>query len=149
MKTDRASSIKSALAEALSSVDGRSSEEVLEKVLTTLDKQKVFRYHNEDTVNLLSTAGRVLIAIIEDPTLTQRAISVYLDISETMIDKSIRVLISDGLITKTKKQRQNVYKINHDAIKKHPDFKHFYDAWKIVSSLEEKEVNKVDDDSIF
>jgi len=152
MKVDRAASIKLALAEAISSVPDASSEEVLEKVLNTLDKQKLLRYHNEDSVNLFSTAGKVLIAIIEDPTMTLRAISVYLDISETMVDKSVRALIEDGLISKTKVQRQNIYKINFEAIKKHQDIKHMYEVMKLIhESNDEEKIHKQEgsEDEIF
>ena len=139
MKVDRAASIKMALAEAISSVSDGSSEEVLEKVLSTLDKQKLLRYHNEDSVNLLSTAGKVLIAIMEDPTMTLRAISVYLDISETMVDKSVKALIEDGLISKTKVQRQNIYKINFEALKKHQDISHMYEVMKLIYEKKDQE----------
>jgi predicted transcriptional regulator len=152
MKVDRAASIKLALAEAISSVSDGTSEEVLEKVLSALDKQKLLRYHNEDSVNLFSTAGKVLVAIIEDPTMTVRAISVYLDISETMVDKSVKALISDGLISKTKVQRQNIYKINFYAVKNHQDMKHVFDVLKIVhESTKEDKVHTVQnsEDEVF
>lgn len=152
MKVDRAASIKMALAEAISSVADGSSEEVLEKVLSTLDKQKLLRYHNEDSVNLFSTAGKVLIAIMEDPTMTLRAISVYLDISETMVDKSVKALIDDGLISKTKVQRQNIYKINFEAIKNHQDMQHIHNALKFVYSQtnENKNIsNESSEDEVF
>jgi predicted transcriptional regulator len=152
MKVDRAASIKSALAEALSTIPEGSSEEVLEKVLTTLDQQKLLRYHNDDSVNLFSTAGKVLIAIMEDPTMTIRAISVYLDISETMVDKSVRSLIDDGLISKTKIQRRNVYKVDVDAIKKHQDIQHIYEALRFVYGSGEKIISHTkenNEDDIF
>ena len=96
--------------------------------MRALDKQKVFRYHNDDVISLLSTAGRVLVVLSEDPKLTQRAISVYLDLSETMIDKTVKSLIASGLITKTKVNRQNIYKVNEEEVLKHPDIRKFFDA---------------------
>jgi predicted transcriptional regulator len=65
---------------------------------------------------------------MEDPTMTQRALSVYLDLSETMIDKTVKILIQNGLITKTKTQRQNIYKVNIEEVKKHPDIQHLREA---------------------
>ena len=67
-------------------------------------------------------------AILEDPTMTQRALSVYLDLSETMIDKTVKSLISKGLLTKTKLNRQNIYQVNIELLKNHPDIQHFSGA---------------------
>ena len=60
--------------------------------------------------------------------MTQRALSVYLDLSETMIDKTVKLLIQNGLITKTKTQRQNIYKVNVEEVKNHPDIQHLKEA---------------------
>jgi len=128
MKVDKSAEIKRALEEALSSSASSDSSDIVDAVLKTLDKQKVFRYHNENAINLISTSGRVLIALMEDPTMTQRALSVYLDLSETMIDKTVKLLIQNGLITKTKTQRQNIYKVNLEEVKKHPDIQHLREA---------------------
>lgn len=123
-------------------------EELLHKVMSTLDRKKVLRYHGEDEISLLSTPGRVLVAILEDPTMTQRALSVYLDLSETMIDKTVKSLISKGLITKTKLNRQNIYKVDFKILKNHPDIQHFSEA---ISRLiiEDKKVTKVVEEEIF
>ena len=79
--------------------------------------------------------------------MTQRAIAVYLDLSETMIDKTVKTLIAAGLITKTKVNRQNIYKVNEEQVLKHPDIRKFLEAIstigqpakKNVVSLKEKE----------
>jgi len=126
---DRIKDLKNALSKTIG-IDG--SDDLISNILTTLDKQKVLRYHNEDTINLLSTSGRVLCAIIEDRSVTQRALSVYLDLSETMIDKTVKSLIQAGLITKTKVNRKNVYKCLSENIIKHPDIQHLLQA---VNSL--------------
>lgn len=130
MKNQKPENIKKALEEAITSagIDGDRVEEILK----TLDKQKLFRYHRDSDVNLLSTAGRVLVAIIEDPTMTLRAISVYLDLSETMIDKTVKHLIDGGLITKTKVNRRNVYKLNKKLIKEQQDIQHILAAIKTL-----------------
>jgi DNA-binding transcriptional regulator GbsR (MarR family) len=128
MKVDKSVEVKRALEEALNSSESKDADFLVEAVLKTLDKQKVFRYHNENAINLISTAGRVLIALMEDPTMTQRALSVYLDLSETMIDKTVKLLIQNNFITKTKTQRQNIYKVNIEEVKKHPDIQHLKEA---------------------
>lgn len=130
----RTAEIKKALEQTiLSSVGESDLSQILENVMTTLDKQKLLRYHNDGELGLLSTPGRVLVALCEDPTMTQRALAVYLDLSETMIDKTIKSLTTRGLITKTKVNRQNHYKINLDEVKNHPDIRHFVDG--IISKI--------------
>ena len=64
MKVDKSAEIKRALEEALSSSASSDSSDIVDAVLKTLDKQKVFRYHNENAINLISTSGRVLIALM-------------------------------------------------------------------------------------
>jgi len=128
MKVDKSTEVKRALEKALNLSTTGDTEEIVNTILQTLDKQKVFRYHNENAINLISTPGRVLIALLEDPTMTQRALSVYLDLSETMIDKTVKLLIQNKLITKTKTQRQNIYKVNLEEAKKHPDIQHLKEA---------------------
>ena len=140
MKNDnRAEEIKKAIHDALGGGGSGNKNETLEAVLQALDKQKVFRYHNDDVISLLSTAGRVLVVLIDDPNLTQRAISVYLDLSETMIDKTVKTLIASGFITKTKVNRQNVYKVNEEEVLKHPDIRKFYDAISAINKPGKKE----------
>lgn len=121
MSNEKFEKLKLALRESLGK---NSSEELVADILKTLDKQKVFRYHNENVVNLLSTPGRVICSLMEDNTMTQRALAVYLDMSEPMIDKTIKSLIVSGLITKTKVSRQNIYKVNYELVLKHPDIQH-------------------------
>jgi uncharacterized membrane protein len=128
MKVDKSVEVKRALEEALSSSESKDSDFLVNAVLKTLEKQKVFRYHNENAISLISTSGRVLVALMEDPTMTQRALSVYLDLSETMIDKTVKLLIQNNLITKTKTQRQNIYIVNIEEVKKHPDIQHLKEA---------------------
>ena len=127
-----ASSLREALAEAIGN-DPNSS--AVEELMRTLDKKKLFRYHKDEAVNLLSTPGRVLMAIMEDPTLTQRAIPVYLGCSETLVDKTVKTLVDAGLITKTKVNRQNVYRINPMLIDGHSDIQHLRQAMKLLDQV--------------
>jgi hypothetical protein len=52
MSDEKTEKLKSALRDSLGDA---ASEEVIQGILKTLDKQKVFRYHNEKVVGLLST----------------------------------------------------------------------------------------------
>jgi predicted transcriptional regulator len=132
LRSQKVDDIKKALEEAIAEQGG--NDLTLEKVMQTLDSKKILRYHKEHEVSLLSTAGRVLIALIEDPNMTIRAISVYLDLSETMIDKTVKQLINAGLITKTKVNRQNVYRYNNKLILEQPDIQNFLVAIKMLNS---------------
>lgn len=142
MRSQKVENIKKALEEAIAQEGG--NDVTIEKVMQTLDSKKILRYHKEHEVSLLSTTGRVLSAIIEDPTMTIRAISVYLDLSETMIDKTVKQLISSGLITKTKVNRQNVYRCNNKSILEQPDIHNFLRAISVLksSSDEQREVTE-------
>jgi predicted transcriptional regulator len=152
MKNDnRAEEVKKAIQAALGVNQSDLEGDAVEAVMRALDKQKVFRYHNDDVISLLSTAGRVLVVLSEDSKLTQRAISVYLDLSETMIDKTVKTLIASGLITKTKVNRQNIYKVNEEEVLKHPDIRKFSDAISALGKPTKKETSatKQKDDEPF
>jgi predicted HTH transcriptional regulator len=130
--------------DALKAVVGDGQEDLISSILETLDKQKLFRYHNENTISLLSTPGRVLVALIEDNSITQRALSNYLNISETMIDKTIKSLIDKGLVTKTKVNRKNVYRISVENVISHPDIQHLLGA---INTM--KQEDEVGDEDLF
>ena len=139
MKSEsRAEEVRRAIELALKGSSVNDGPGAVELVMEALDKKKVFRYHTEDTVDLLSTAGKVLVVLLDDPTMTQRAISVYLDMSETMIDKTIKSLAEVGLISKTKVNRQNVYKVNKELILQHQDVQKFFSAISEVIQPDEK-----------
>ena len=72
--------------------DASAGSPIVDSIMLALDKTKLFRYHNDEPIALLSTAGRVLMAAIEDPTMTQRAISVYLGCSESLVEKTLKTL---------------------------------------------------------
>jgi predicted transcriptional regulator len=135
MKNQKSEDIKKAISEAIA-INGGSSDLAVEKILRTLDRKKVLRYHREDAISLLSTTGRVLIALIEDPTMTIRAISVYLDLSETMIDKTVKSLIAADLVSKTKINRHNLYKVNLKAVIDQPDMQHITEIIKTISETQ-------------
>jgi len=97
----------------------------VDAIIYALDDAKLFRYHNNEKVNILSTAGKVFAAIALDPSMTQRALALYIGCSEALIEKSIKALVDDGLITKTKYNRKNLYEINVEVVKKHSDIQHF------------------------
>ena len=56
--------------------------------------------------------------------MTQRAISVYLGCSESLVEKTLRTLSDAEFVTKTKVNRKNVYAVNRQAIETHSDIRH-------------------------
>ena len=96
-------------------------EQLISKVISSLDAHRIVSYSLPNELSLLSTNGRVLFSIIMEPTMTQRALAVYLGISETMVEKTIKTLTEQGLITKTKVNRKNVYSFNINVMGKNPD----------------------------
>lgn len=129
---NRTAEVKRAIEQVMASSGGVPPDGMVDKLMEALDKTRLLRYHNDD-INLLATAGRVLVVITQDPTVTLRAISVYLNLSETMVDRTIKSLAQSGLITKTKKNRQNVYKVNFEAVKKHLDIQQFMEMIRIAN----------------
>lgn len=140
MKNTKTEDIKKAIEKAIISEGGTS--DAVQKIMEALDDKKILRYHRDTDVNLLSTSGRVLISLIQDPTMTMRAVSVYLDLSEPMIKKAIEGLISSGLLTKTKVNRQNVYRLNNKLIKEQPDIQHVLRAVETIKFSEQEEVGE-------
>lgn len=140
MKNTKTEDIKKAIEKAIISESGTS--DAVQKIMEALDDKKIFRYHRDTDVNLLSTSGRVLISLIQDPTMTVRAVSVYLDLSETMIKKTVDGLIFSGLLTKTKVNRQNVYRLNNKLIKEQPDIQHVLRAVETIKFSEREEVGE-------
>lgn len=96
-------------------------KELIEQILLSMDEHRIIQYSSPDEISIISTPGRVIFAIILDPTMTQRAIAVYLGISETMVEKTVKTLTDKGLITKTKVNRKNVYQFNKNLLLKNAD----------------------------
>jgi len=96
---------------------------VVEVVLGVLDKEKLLYYSDPGRVPVMNNHGRVLLAILEDPGITQRALSVYLRVSESNVQKSLRVLLKDGIISKVRVGNRNKYKFNQEKGLSHPDVK--------------------------
>ena len=110
-------------------------EQLISKVISSLDSHRIVSYSLPNELSLLSTNGRVLFSIIMEPTMTQRALAVYLGISETMVEKTIKTLTEQGLITKTKVNRKNVYSFNTDVMGKNPDIQRLPLVFKSILDI--------------
>ena len=61
-----------------------------------------------------------------------------------MIDKTIKSLIDKGLVTKTKVNRKNVYKVSVKNVISHPDIQHLLGA---INTM--KQVDSVGEEELF
>jgi hypothetical protein len=123
-------------------------EQLISKVISSLDSHRIVSYSLPNELSLLSTNGRVLFSIIMEPTMTQRALAVYLGISETMVEKTIKTLTEQGLITKTKVNRKNVYSFNTNVMGKNPDIQRLPLVFKSILNIG-RESQKVDEEAPF
>jgi transcription initiation factor IIE alpha subunit len=123
-------------------------EQLISKVISSLDSHRIVSYSLPNELSLLSTNGRVLFSIIMEPTMTQRALAVYLGISETMVEKTIKTLTEQGLITKTKVNRKNVYSFNTNVMRKNPDIQRLPLVFKSILNIG-RESQKVDEEAPF
>lgn len=122
--------IAKSLRSAISGIvdDAKEVDVLLDVVLRTLDQQRLIHYARKNQVQLLNAHGRVLIAILEDPGMTQRALAVYLSTSESNINNSVKLLLKNNIITKTKVGNKNTYHFNLENGLQHPDISRFLDA---------------------
>jgi predicted transcriptional regulator len=119
--------------------DNASPNEIAQNIVKAIASSNVFFYGKEGEISLLSAPARVLITMILKPGITRRAISAYLGITESAIQKSIGSLMEYGLIAKTKVGPRNIYKINEKALLEHSDISHIVSA---LSALKEVEVEE-------
>jgi DNA-binding Lrp family transcriptional regulator len=83
-----------------------------------------------------------------EPTITQRALAVYLGISETMVEKTMKTLAEQGVITKTKVNRKNVYTFDINLIAKNPDIQRVPEIMNAIL-LMWKRSQQVDEEAPF
>jgi DNA-binding MarR family transcriptional regulator len=101
-------------------------EHLVKEILSSINARESIKYEldNSSNVKILTTTGRVLVTLSEFPEITQRALAVYIDVSEGVVTNIIKDLIDNNLITKTKVRRQNHYSLNISEVEKHPDIRH-------------------------
>lgn len=128
---------------------GSSSSDVVESVLKTLSSQRMIMYSSKDEISLITPAGRVLVAMLEDPDITQRALSVYLGVTESNIHKAVKTLVDSGLIAKTKLKGRNKYQIDKKRALEHPDIRRLVDALHAQRMLETQTAPDISDEEPF
>lgn len=123
----RKHSIDDALAKAIKDSVGNEEEarRVADTVMRQLNKHKLIYYSPQDEINLLSAAGRLLVALAETPDATQRSLAVFLGVSEGAIRKSVDQLVAAGLVAKTKVKNRNMLVIVPEKLAELSDIKRF------------------------
>ena len=113
---------------ALSSSDRANIGEIAEEVMIALGKQGVIQYGSPDTLPLLSAAGRVFVCIASNPTITLREMAVMLGVTESNVARSVSKLVKSGVIARTKVKGRNIYSLDRNQAKNHPDIQKFFGA---------------------
>jgi predicted transcriptional regulator len=113
---------------AIAAAQGEGSEQIVDRILRLLDKKRLVSYALPGQIQLLNSHGRILVAILEDPGITQRALSQYVGVSESNVNASVKLLLKNNLITKTKVKNKNQYFFNYEEALKHPDISRFLDT---------------------
>lgn len=110
---------------ALATSQGEDNEQLVDRILRLLDKKRLVSYASPHQIQLLNSHGRILVAILEDPGITQRALSQYVGVSESNVNASVKLLLKNSLITKEKVKNRNQYFFNYEHALKHPDISRF------------------------
>ena len=116
------------LARAIEPLCAESSERVVDIVLRTLEQQRIVSYGKTSDIRLLSSAGRVFVAVLENPGLTQRALSQYLGLHEPQVFKSLKTLQQAGLLVTTNSGKKKTFKLCGLEALHHPDISRFFDV---------------------
>lgn len=104
---------------------GDDPEATVDAILAAIGAFPGLRYDGADGSPALATAhGRVAMTVASDPTMTRRAISVYLDVSEAKVGKVISDLVAVGYLSKRKVGRRVEYRVETAAILGNPDVRH-------------------------
>lgn len=149
-ESKRSHSLKGILENAISGRLGTKVDddirEIVQVVLRTLDQQRLISYAPAGDMALLTTHGRTFVAVAENRNATQRSLAVYLGISETNLQKSLKLLCDKGFVVKTKVNNSFRYEIDPKMAFSHSDISRFFDAiaGMVASTLEGDEGHSED-----
>lgn len=106
--------------------DKRTPQELAMEIAKALDGKSA--QYASDGISMLTAPARMLITLIMEPSMTQRALSIYLGISEAAVQKTIRQLTEMKLVAKTKVQNKNMYTVDVDKFLNLSDIKYLQQA---------------------
>jgi DNA-binding transcriptional ArsR family regulator len=117
----------------------RSSEQIAEELLIYLSDIGMIQYAPKDAIKLLTPAGRVMVALIERPSMTMRELALYLGTTESGVMKHVLALVKANVIARTKVKGHNMYRLNLDEALQHPDIARLYTGiYKVAATHIEK-----------
>lgn len=122
-----------------------SPEELAQKIVNAVSNTHGISYSSKKEINLLTASARVLITIVQQPNITVRALAIYIGVSEAAVLKSLKMLIDNNLIAKTKVNGKNNYRIVKESFENHSDIIHLLVAANIVAKMEQS----INDEDIF
>jgi len=105
--------------------NGGSVQDVADRVLKVLDNERLRIYSDDDRLPVLNANGRVLVAVLEDPGVSQRALASYLGVYESAVNRSLRLLANDGVLVKERVNGKVVYRFDEVRGRSHPDIARF------------------------
>ncbi len=112
-----------------------SPEELARRIVNAVANTSGISYKPSNQISLLTAPAKILITIIREPKITIRALAIYIGISEAAVVKSLKMLLSNNLIAKTKVKGKNNYTVVKESFENHSDIIHFLNATKIVSDM--------------
>lgn len=110
---------------------GADADALAETMLAALATLGLVNYAPPHTLGLLSSPGRVLVAVAERPDVRLREIGAYLGIGESAVAHNVSAVVRAGLITRTKVKGRNHYRLNLTEIAAHPDVVRFARALRM------------------
>ena len=120
--------LRTQLAGALEPITKGSTESIVDIVLRTLEQQRIVSFSKVGDIKLLSSVGRVFVAVLENPDMTQRAIGKYLGMQETQVHKALKQLEKAGLLATTNLGRKKMHEFAGPEVLRHPDISRFFDV---------------------
>lgn len=120
--------LHSQLLHAIEPISDSDPKRIVDVVLRTLEQQRIISFAKTGDIRLLSVAGRVLVAIMENPDMTQRALGQYLGMSEQHLSRTIKNLHLAGLLVTTKVGSEKTHRLADISALRHPDISRFFDV---------------------
>lgn len=112
-----------------------SPEELARRIVNAVANTSGISYKPSNQISLLTAPAKILITIIREPKITIRALAIYIGISEAAVIKSLKMLLSNNLIAKTKVKGKNNYTVVKESFENHSDIIHLLNATQIVLDM--------------
>jgi predicted transcriptional regulator len=103
-------------------------EEATENVLLALSDNGVIQYAPKGTLAFVTTTGRVLVCVLEQPQITLREMAMILGVTESGVAKTVAGLVKSGVIARTKVKGRNIYSVDKNQARNHPDIRRYFAA---------------------